>query len=179
MSETVYMDVGYDWHTYRIEMNDQFGKLYVDGEYKASFIPETCGPDNRVIFFMQALNKTNVGELYVDYVSYEPKTNSSLKITSPTAGQTVRTGTGDVTVTCSGASSGTRYYLNGSYAGTSGSSMTFKGLKPGVYSVRAETDSQVSAERVFLVGTSGSSAQGTTHSTSALLQSSYILQDYL
>ncbi len=176
LAETVYVDVGYDWHTYRIEMNDHVGRFYVDGEYKTSFIPEVCGSDNRVIFFMQPLNKTNVGELYVDYISYEPKSNSTLKITSPTAGQTVRTGTGDVTVTCSGASSGVRYYLNGSDAGTGGSSITFKGLKPGVYSVRAETDSQISAERVFLVGSSGSIVQSTAQSSASLLQSSYILR---
>lgn len=183
--DMVYTDIGYDWHTYRIRVVDRIAKVYIDGKYLTSFKPESFGGDmGEVVFLAYPSNATNAAKAQVEYVSYTVLGDEDVLITSPTANQVCGKGASDVEVSVSVSSAlsaqndKVKYYLNGLYAGESAvqdAKMTFRDLQPGVYSVYAVCGEATSVERTFIVEDSGKD-QPLNYSTSALLQSSYVLK---
>lgn len=185
--DLVYTDIGYDWHTYRIRVNDRIAKVYLDGVYLTSFVPESWGgTDGELGFFAYPSNAVNAAKARVEYVSYTVLDDEQIRVVSPAAGASCGQGVSDVVVSVAlseeltESSEAVSYYLNGLYAGESTSqnaSVTLHGLKPGVYSVYAVCGEKTSAERVFVVDEEPSSAQKhTVYSDSSILQSSYILK---
>ena len=187
--DIVYTDIGYDWHTYRIRVNDRIAKVYIDGVYLTSFVPESWGGENGELgLFAYPSNATNAARGRVEYMSYTVLEEDNVKISSPTAGAVCGEGVSDVAVsvklsaTAAQASDSVSYYLNGLYAGQGAvqssdlsAKMTFQSLKPGVYSVYAVCGDYTSAERVFTVE-EPSATKNAVYTTKQLLQSSYILK---
>lgn len=185
-ADLVYVDIGTDWHTFRMHVRDDIMDLYMDDVYLASAQCEPAKGQNRFEMFSGTHYDGVPGHIIVDYVSYKPLEDKKISISSPTRGQVCGTGESDVTVSCeidttfAAENRTVSYYLNDVYAGTSSSTdpqITFSKLDTGVYEVYAVCGDQVTPSRVFVIEEPAENAQiNATYSTAALLQSSYVLK---
>ncbi|MBQ7346361.1 MAG: exo-alpha-sialidase [Clostridia bacterium] len=188
-SHLVYTDIGYDWHTYRVVVNDNVASLWLDGMFMTTALVETWGSVSgtpTMAFFNYAINEYNPAKMQIEYASYTNLASDDLTITSPTARETVGTGNTDVIVTSALSSTlvasgiDVEFYLNGISAGkvtaASSVSMTFAALTPGVYSVYTKCGDKTSAERIFAVAASVDEGTNVVYSSTENLQSSYVLK---
>ncbi len=156
--ELFYTEIGYDWHTYRVEVHSRIAKLYLDGVLLTSFVTEPAGSSGRIGFHAFPINQFNSTWMEVDYVSYRPLASESLRITSPSIGEKLVTNGAAVNVRfdCAEelAEKEISFYLNGIYAGKSRADvgmLALNGLGAGVYSVSAACEAHRSNEIVFEV----------------------------
>lgn len=184
-AELAYVDVGYDWHTYRVSFHDGIARLYFDGQPLLSFEPELQDGTAEMTFFTIPANQYNAAKMQVEYASYRVLTNSDLVITTPTPRETVENGkavevTASLSDSLKNSGESVKFYLNNVYAGEAESSapaVCFDNLNPGVYSVYATCGSVISCERIFSVASPAASTEkNAVYATAAKLQSSYILR---
>lgn len=183
--DIVYTNIGYDWHTYRIRVVDRVAKVYIDGVYLTSFKPESFGGDmGEVAFLAYPSNAINAAKAQVEYVSYTVLEEEGLNITSPAVNTVYESGKQEIRVEASVSSTlaakvdRVAFYLNGVYAGESGTQdacITLRDLKAGAYTVYAVCGDVTSVERVFLVE-NVKSEQPLSYSSAAKTESSYILR---
>lgn len=187
-AEFVYVDVGYDWHTYKFCGHNGLVDLYMDGVLLKTFKMQASGSASGIAFYASAAFEHTPTTMHVEYASYTVLSNSALTITSPKGGATVGTGVSNVGVTAKVSSSlvsqneTVSFYLNGIFAGSVKSnapvpSVMLKDLAPGVYTVYAKCGDTVSSECVFYIKDEAD-AEGAepVYSTSSKLQSGYVLK---
>lgn len=186
-AENVYVDVGSEWHTYKLVCRDEIFDLYMDGKLLGTFKTQKWGHGNKIGFFADAINEYYPAKINAEYVSYTVLDDASLKITTPKAGAVAGTGVTDVTVS---ATVGTKlssknetvsFYLNDVYAGSAkvnAPTMTFEDLAPGAYTLYVKCGDSYSAERVFYVNREDVSTQlkNPQYSSASKLLGSYVLK---
>ena len=185
-AELAYVDIGSDWHTYRLVYHDGIARLYVDGRYLLAAEPEkTASNTVGLTFFSIPANAYHAAVTQIEYAAYRVLTNRELSVTEPAAREILEQGKA-VTVTAA-LSDGmkqsgkpVKFWLNGVFAGETDAdhpTVRFDSLNPGVYSVWVSCGDVTSCERIFSV-TSATSASGrqVTYSVAECLQSGYLLR---
>ena len=186
-SHLVYVDIGNDWHTYKLVGSEGIVSLYMDGAFLLSFEANVnSSSTNEISFFAAAINEFSDCVMTVEYVSYRVLDNKELSITSPVSRQVFSSDTTQVEVACSlsdalkASGSPVEFYLNNVYAGSvtaDSAKMTFSSLVAGVYQVYVKCGDVISENRIFTIKNARTEEQvNSLLSTAEKLESSYILR---
>lgn len=164
-SRTVEMKNVNEWHTYKFTVNDSQAMLYVDGEYKFTYILQPWNSGNGLLtFFIKGVSNTNPASMSVDNFKFS-HAGASISVTSPINNATFVQGSKlYLKASAQGEAANVPYidyYVNDTFIGRadkeSNYSLEWRNLVPGAYVINAKYGDYTSiATNITVSSTAGS-----------------------